>query len=139
MPQQQGGYSFQQPGFYIPTMPQGQRAFIAQPVSQMTRPRWQSANVRQMQGGYPGVGQVRTNNQRPRHPNMQRRGDAPYNSGVQGRNMSNQGMRPGGPGGVPQPRTAYKLNQNTRNQYPPQQVIAQPQPDQSRILMGVSY
>ena len=119
-------------------MPQGQRAFIAQPVSQMTRPRWQSANVRQMQGGYPGVGQVRTNNQRPRHPNMQRRGDAPYNSGVQqGRNMSNQGMRHAGPGGVPQQRAAYKLNQNTRNQYPAQQVITQPPPDQGQVLMGV--
>lgn len=135
MPQQQG-YSFQQPGFYIPTMPQGQRAYIAQPVSQMTRPRWQSGNVRPMQGGYPGVGQVRTGNQRPRHA-MPRRGDAPYNAGVQqGRNMSNQGMRPGGPGGVPQQRATYKFTQNTRNQFPAQQVIAQAQPEQSQIMMS---
>lgn len=132
MPQQQG-YSFQpgQPSFYIPTMPQGQRAFIAQPVSQMTRPRWQSPQVRAMQGGYPNpVGQVRTGNQRPRHPNMQtRREGAPYSAGVQGRNMSHQVIRPGGP--VQQQRPSYKLNQNARNQYPqPQQTMppAQPEP-----------
>jgi len=119
MPQQQG-YSFQpagQPSFYIPTMPQGQRAFIAQPVSQMTRPRWQSPQVRGMQGGYPNqVGQVRAGGQRPRHPGMQTRRETPYNAGVQGRNMSHQVMRPGGP--VPQQRASYKLNQNARNQYP---------------------
>lgn len=118
MPQQQG-YSFQpgQPSFYIPTMPQGQRAFIAQPVSQMTRPRWQSPQVRGMQGGYPNqVGQVRPGGQRPRHPGMQTRREAPYNAGVQGRNMSHQVMRAGGP--VPPQRASYKLNQNARNQYP---------------------
>ena len=118
MPQQQG-YSFQpgQPSFYIPTMPQGQRAFIAQPVSQMTRPRWQSPQVRGMQGGYPNqVGQVRAGGQRPRHPGMQARRETPYNAGVQGRNMSHQVMRAGGP--VPPQRASYKLNQNARNQYP---------------------
>lgn len=138
MPQQQG-YSFQpgQPGFYIPTMPSGQRAFIAQPVSQMTRPRWQSPQVRQMQGGYPPVGQVRAaNNQRPRHPGSMQRRDNPYNSGVQAnRNMGNQQiMRPGGP--VAPQRAAYKLNTNTRNQYPAQQVIAPTQPEQGQIVMG---
>jgi len=137
MPQQQG-YSFQpgQPGFYIPTMPSGQRAFIAQPVSQMTRPRWQSPQVRQMQGGYPPVGQVRAaTNQRPRHPGSMQRRDNPYNSGVQGnRNMggNQQIMRPGGP--VAPQRAAYKLNQNTRNQYTAQQMP--PQPDQSQIVMS---
>lgn len=139
MPQQQG-YSFQpgQPGFYIPTMPSGQRAFIAQPVSQMTRPRWQSPQVRQMQGGYPPVGQVRaaTTNQRPRHPGSMQRRDNPYNSGVQGnRNMAGnqQIMRPGGP--VAPQRAAYKLNQNTRNQYPAQP-MGPPPPEQSQIVMG---
>lgn len=118
MPQQQG-YSFQpgQPSFYIPTMPQGQRAFIAQPVSQMTRPRWQSPQVRGMQGGYPNqVGQVRAGGQRPRHPGMQTRRETPYNAGVQARNMSHQVIRAGGP--VPPQRASYKLNQNARNQYP---------------------
>lgn len=119
MPQQQG-YSYQpgQPSFYIPAMPQGQRAaFIAQPVSQMTRPRWQSPQVRGMQGGYPNqVGQVRAGGQRPRHPGMQTRRETPYNAGVQGRNMSHQVMRAGGP--VPPQRASYKLNQNARNQYP---------------------
>jgi len=95
MPQQQS-YSFQpgQPGFYIPTMAQGQRAFIAQPVSQLTRPRWQSPQVRQMQG-YPPVGQVRgpANNPRPRHAGGMRR-DGPYNAQVQqNRGMGNQVIR----------------------------------------------
>jgi len=137
MPQQQG-YSFQpgQPGFYIPTMPQGQRAFIAQPVSQMTRPRWQSPQVRQMQGAYPPVGQVRApNNQRPRHPSSIQRRENPYNSSVQpARSMSNQQtIRPGGPV-VPQ-RATYKLNTNTRNQYPAQPVIPSAQPEQSQMVM----
>lgn len=138
MPQQQG-YSFQpgQPGFYIPTMPQGQRAFIAQPVSQMTRPRWQSQQVRQMQGGYPQpVGQVRgAGSQRPRHPSNVQRRDGPYNAGMGGaRGMPNQQvMRPAGP--VAPQRATYKLNANTRNQYPAQQVMPQPQPEQSQIVM----
>ena len=134
MPQQQG-YSFQpgQPNFYIPTMPQGQRAFIAQPVSQMTRPRWQSPQVRGMQGGYPNqVGQVRPH--RPRHPGMQTRREAPpYSGGVQGRNMSHQVIRPGGP--VPQQRPSYKLNQNARNQYPQaQQAMPAAQPEQQQPI-----
>jgi len=139
MPQQQG-YSFQpgQPSFYIPTMPQGQRAaFIAQPVSQMTRPRWQSANVRQMQGGYPNPVGGNVRGGRPRHPNsVQTRRETPYNPKFQqGGNVPNQVMRAGGP--VPNQRAQYKLNQNTRNQYPtgpappavvPQQVADQPAP-----------
>jgi len=124
IPQQQG-YSFQpgQPGFYIPTMAQGQRAFIAQPVGQMTRPRWQSQQVRQMPGGYAPVGQVRApaNNQRPRHSSMQRR-DGGYNPSVQqARNMNQPGIRSGGP--VAPQRAAYKMNAGARNQY------AQPQPE----------
>lgn len=136
MPQQQG-YSFQpgQPNFYIPAMPQGQRAFLAQPVSQMTRPRWQSQQVRGMQGGYPNpVGQVRGGTQRPRHPNMQTRRETPY-PGVQTRNMSHQVVRPGGP--VPPQRAAYKLTQNARNQYPqPQPNIPTAQPEQQQGLGG---
>lgn len=140
MPQQQG-YSFQpgQPSFYIPTMPQGQRAFIAQPVSQMTRPRWQSPNVRQMQGAYPSpVGQVRTGGQRTRHPNsVQTRRETPYNAGVQqSRNVPNQQMmRAAGP--VPPQRAAYKLNNNARNQYPQSQQVIAPQPaDQGQLVSG---
>lgn len=134
MPQQQG-YSFQpgQPSFYIPQMPQGQRAFIAQPVSQMTRPRWQSQQVRGMQGGYPNaVGQVRS--QRPRHPNSQPRRDAPpYNAQVQ-RNMSHQVMR--APNPVQPQRSSYKLNQNARNQYPVQQApISQTQSEPTSNAM----
>lgn len=134
---QQQGYSMPQPGFYIPTMPQGQRAFITQPVGQMTRPRWQSANVRQMQGGYPQqVGQVRAaNTQRPRHPGNVRR-DGPYQAGgMNARAMPNQQMvRPAGP--VAPQRAAYKLNANTRNQsYQAQPVIPQPQPEQGQIVM----
>lgn len=140
MPQQQG-YSFQpgQASFYIPTMPQGQRAFIAQPVSQMTRPRWQSPNVRQMQGAYPSpVGQVRTGGQRTRHPNsVQTRRETPYNAGVQqSRNVPNQQMmRAAGP--VPPQRAAYKLNNNARNQYPQSQQVIAPQPaDQGQLVGG---
>lgn len=140
MPQQQG-YSFQpgQPSFYIPTMPQGQRAFIAQPVSQMTRPRWQSPNVRQMQGAYPSpVGQVRSGGQRTRHPNsVQTRRETPYNAGVQqSRNIPNQQMmRAAGP--VPPQRAAYKLNNNARNQYPQSQQVIPPQPaDQGQLVGG---
>jgi len=129
-PQQQGGYSFQpsgQPGFYIPTIPQGQRAFITQPVNQMTRPRWQS-QVRQMSGsgsGYQQMGQIRGG--RPRVPNNMARREAPYQQpGMPGaRNMPSQVMRPVVPAPQPQ-RTAYKLTSNTRNQYPPQ-VMQQPQ------------
>merc|ERR1712168_32892 len=91
-----------------------------------------------MQGGYPPVGQVRAaNNQRPRHPSAMQRRDNPYNSNVQGaRNMSNQQvMRPAGPG-APQ-RATYKLNTNTRNQYPAQSVIPPPPPpEQGQMLMG---
>ena len=47
---------------------------------------------------------------------MQARRETPYNAGVQGRNMSHQVMRAGGP--VPPQRASYKLNQNARNQYP---------------------
>lgn len=140
---QQQGYSFQpnHSGFYIPSMPQGQRAFIAQPVGQMTRPRWNS-QVRQMQGGYPqSVGQVRGpgNNSRPRHPGNVQRRDGPYQAGMGGaRGMPNQQMvRPAGP--VPQ-RTSYKLTPNTRNQYPSAQpVIPQQQPEQSQIVMQVCF
>lgn len=121
-------------------MPQGQRAFIAQPVGQMTRPRWQSAQVRQMQGGYPQpVGQVRgAGSARPRHPGNVQRRDGPYQPGMGGaRGMPNQQMvRPANP--VAPQRTTYKLNANTRNQYPAQQVIPQPQPEQSQIVMQVS-
>jgi len=141
MPQQPGGYSFQpgQPGFYIPQMAQGQRAYIAQPVSQMTRPRWQSAQVRQMQGGYQPVGQVRgpSGNPRPRHQGGMQRRDAPYNPQVQqnrGMGGQQQVMRAGGP--VPPQRAAYKLNNNTRNQYPAQQVIPQPQPEQNQMVIS---
>lgn len=134
MPQQQG-YSFppgQQQGFYIPTMAQGQRAFIAQPVNQMTRPRWQSPQVRQM-GGYP-VGQVR--GPRPRHAGGMQRRDAPYNPQVpQNRGMGNpQVIRAGGP--VPQQRAAYKLNNNARNQYPAPQGVPQPQPEPSPMVIS---
>lgn len=139
---QQSGYSFQpghSAGFYIPTMPQGQRAFIAQPVGQMTRPRWQSAQVRQMQGNYPQpVGQVRgAGSSRPRHPGNAQRRDAPYQAGMSGtRSMTNQQIvRPGGP--VAPQRATYKLNSNTRNQYPAQQVIPPQQPEQSQIVMQV--
>ena len=121
----QQGYSFQpdQPNFYIP-VPQGQRAFLAQPVSQMTRPRWQSQ-----------VGRGRGGTQRPRHPNMQTRGERPY-PGVQTRNMSHQVVRPGGP--VPPQRAACKLTQNACNQYPqPQPNIPTAQPEQQQGL-GVS-
>lgn len=139
----QQGYSYQpgqpgQPSFYIPTMPQGQRAYIAQPVGQMTRPRWQSANVRQIPGGYPAaVGQVR--GQRPRHNSVQTRRDSPYNNSgsQQARNMGQQMVRPAGPG-VP-PRAAYKLNQNTRNQFPAQQppvIPQQPQNDGQMMMSG---
>lgn len=136
MPQQQG-YSFQpgQPGFYIPTMPQGQRAFLAQPVGQMTRPRWQSPQVRQMQGGYAPVSQVRapSGNQRPRHPNSMQRRDPSYNTHVQqNRGMGNQQVIR--PGGQVQPR--YKLNNNARNQFPAQQVMPQPQAEQGPIVAG---
>lgn len=129
MPQQQG-YSFQpgQPGFYIPQMAQGQRAFIAQPVGQMTRPRWQSAQVRQMQN-YPAVGQVRGPNPRPRHAGGMQRRDPPYGGQVQQRGMGNQVMRPSGP--VAQPhRATFKLNNNARNQFPAQQQMPQQTPDQ---------
>lgn len=136
---QQSGYSFQpsHSGFYIPTMPQGQRAFIAQPVGQMTRPRWQSAQVRQMQGNYPQqVGQVRGPSSRPRHPGNAPRRDTPYQAGMNGaRGMPNQQMvRPAGPAA---PRATYKLNANTRNQYPAQPVIPQQQQEQSQIVMQV--
>jgi len=139
MPQQQG-YSFQsgQPGFYIPAMPQGQRAFIAQPVSQMTRPRWQSQQVRQMQGGYPQpVGQVRgATTQRPRYPTNVQRRDAPYQPGMGGPRMANQQVtRAAGPPGPPRGAT-YKLNANTRNQYPAQQVIPQQQPESQIVMQG---
>lgn len=134
MPQQQG-YSFQpnQTGFYIPTMAQGQRAFIAQPVGQMTRPRWQNNPVRAMHN-YPQQVVRGSNTQRPRHPGNMRR-DGPYQNMGGARGMSNQSMvRPGGP--VPNPRPNYKLNANTRNQYPAQPVIPQPQPEQqSQIVM----
>jgi len=130
--QQQGGYSFQpgQPGFYIPTMPQGQRAFITQPVNQMTRPRWQSS-VRPMGGGgYQQVGQIRTARPQARVPTNVARREAPYQQAMGARNMPNQVMRPVVPAPQPQ-RAAYKLTANTRNQYPaviPQQ---QQQPDPS--------
>lgn len=134
---QQPGYSFQagQPGFYIPTMPQGQRAFITQPVNQMTRPRWQSQQVRPMGAGYPQqMGQMR--GARPRGPptNIARR-ESPYQSGMGGRGVPNQQiMRPAGP--TPQPqRAAYKLSANTRNQYPQPQVMAPAQPEQAQVTV----
>jgi polyadenylate-binding protein len=128
--QQQGGYSFQagQPGFYIPTMAQGQRAFITQPMNQMTRPRWQSS-VRPMGGaGYQQVGQIRAARPAgPRGPTNIARRDAPYQQAMGGRNMPNQVMRPVIPAPQPQ-RAAYKLTAQTRNQYPavipPQQQAA---------------
>lgn len=137
--QQQGGYSFQpsgQPGFYIPTIPQGQRAFITQPVNQMTRPRWQS-QVRQMSGSgsaYQQIGQIRGG--RPRVPNNMTRRDAPYQQpGMPGtRNIPSQVMRPVVPAPQPQ-RTAYKLTANTRNQYPPQVMQQQQQPEQAAVVM----
>lgn len=134
---QQPGYSFQsgQPGFYIPTMPQGQRAFITQPVNQMTRPRWQSQQVRPMGAGYPQqMGQMR--GARPRGPptNIARR-ESPYQSGMGGRGVPNQQiMRPAGP--TPQPqRAAYKLSANTRNQYTQPQVMAPAQPEQAQVTV----
>jgi len=130
--QQQGGYSFQagQPGFYIPTIPQGQRAFITQPAinpSQMTRPRWQSSGVRPMAGaGYQQLGQIRSG--RPRAPTNVARRDAPgYQQAMpSARNMQSQMMRSVVP--AAQPRPAYKLTANTRNQYPAS--IPQQQPPQ---------
>jgi len=127
-----GGYQFQhgaQPGFYIPNMPQTQRAYIAQPVNQMTRPRWQSQQVRQMGssgGPYPQqMGQMRAvgpqSGARPRQPNNMTRRETPYQPNMGGRNIQNQQiMRPGVPGAAPQ-RAAYKYTPNTRNQYPAQQ------------------
>lgn len=145
IPQQQG-YSFQpgQPGFYVPAMPQGQRAFITQPVNQMTRPRWQSQHVRPMNSGgaYPQVGQMRGpsvgNSVRPRggHSNVARR-EAPYQSAAMAsRAMSGQQMqmRPAGPTPAPQ-RAAYKYNANTRNQYPGQQVMPQGPPEQAPVII----
>jgi len=133
---QQGGYSFQpggQPGFYIPTIPQGQRAFITQPVNQMTRPRWQS-QVRPMAGsqsGYQQMGQLRQG--RPRVPNAMARREAPYQPAMTGtRNMPNQVIRPVVPAPQPQ-RTAYKLTSNTRNQYTVMQ--QQQQPEQAAVVM----
>jgi polyadenylate-binding protein len=127
--QQQGGYSFQgQPGFYIPTIPQGQRAFITQPVNQMTRPRWQSS-VRPMGGaGYQQIGQMRATRPTARAPTNMTRREAPYQQAMPGaRNMPNQVMRPVVP--VPQQQRAqYKLTANTRNQYPA--VIQQQQQQQ---------
>lgn len=146
--QQPGGYSFQpgaQPGFYIPTMPQGQRAYISQPVNQMTRPRWQSQQVRPMGGGgsapYPqGLGQMRATGPatvRPRQPtNLGSRREAPYQPNMTGgRNMqSQQIIRPGPPGGATQ-RAAFKYNQNTRNQYSNQPVIPSGQPEQTNVVI----
>jgi len=126
---QQGGYSFQpgQPGFYIPTIPQGQRAFITQPMNQMTRPRWQSS-VRPMAGsGYQQVGQMRATRPAARAPTNMTRREAPYQQAMGARNMPNQGMRPVVPAPQPQ-RAAYKLNANTRNQYPAV-IQQQQQPD----------
>merc|ERR1711962_540123 len=127
--QQQGGYSFQpgQPGFYIPTMPQGQRAFITQPVNQMTRPRWQSS-VRPMGGaGYQQLGQMSHTRPTARAPTNVARRDAPYQQAMGARNMPNQVMRPVVPAPQPQ-RAAYKLNANTRDQYPAV-IQQQQQPD----------
>jgi polyadenylate-binding protein len=140
-PTQQGGYSFQpggQPGFYIPTIPQAQRAFITQPVNQMTRPRWQSSQVRPMAAtsGYQQMGQLRQG--RPRVPNAMARREAPYQPAMSGaRNMPNQVIRPVVPAPQPQ-RTAYKLTSNTRNQYPvmqQQQQQQQQQPEQAAVVM----
>jgi polyadenylate-binding protein len=136
--QQQGGYSFQpggQPGFYIPTIPQGQRAFITQPVNQMTRPRWQSSQVRPMaSSGYQQMGQLRGG--RPRVPNAMTRREAPYQPGMAGtRNIPNQVMRPVVPAPQPQ-RTAYKLTSNTRNQYPVIQQQQQQQEQAAVVMQG---
>jgi len=147
---QQPGYSFQpgaQPGFYIPTMPQGQRAYISQPMNQMTRPRWQSQhNVRPMaaggaSGAYPQqMGQMRASGPsgvRPRQPtNLGSRREAPYQPNMAaGRNMQNQQMiRPGPPGAATQ-RAAFKYTQNTRNQYSAQQVMPTGQPEQTNVPM----
>jgi len=130
--QQQGGYSFQpgQPGFYIPTLPQGQRAFITQPVNQMTRPRWQSSVRPMAGGGYQQVGQIRPARPAARAPTNVARRDAPYQQAMGARNMPNQVMRPVVPAPQPQ-RTAYKLTANTRNQYPAVIQQQQPQPDPS--------
>jgi len=133
---QQGGYSFQpggQPGFYIPTIPQAQR-FITQPVNQMTRPRWQSSQVRPMAAtsGYQQMGQLRQG--RPRVPNTMQRREAPYQPGMTGsRNMPNQVIRPVVPAPQPQRTAAYKLTSNTRNQYPVMQ--QQQQPEQAAVVM----
>jgi len=133
---QQPGYSFQagQPGFYIPTMPQGQRAFI-QPVNQMTRPRWQSQQVRPMGAGYPQqMGQMR--GARPRGPptNIARR-ESPYQPGMGGRGVPNQQiMRPAGPTQQPQ-RASYKLTANTRNQYSQPQVMPPSQSEQAQVAV----
>jgi len=133
---QQGGYSFQpggQPGFYIPTIPQAQR-FITQPVNQMTRPRWQSSQVRPMaaSSGYQQMGQLRQG--RPRVPNTMQRREAPYQPGMTGsRNMPNQVIRPVVPAPQPQRTAAYKLTSNTRNQYPVMQ--QQQQPEQAAVVM----
>lgn len=133
---QQGGYSFQpggQPGFYIPTIPQAQR-FITQPVNQMTRPRWQSSQVRPMAAtsGYQQMGQLRQG--RPRVPNTMQRREAPYQPAMAGsRNMPNQVIRPVVPAPQPQRTAAYKLTSNTRNQYPVMQ--QQQQPEQAAVVM----
>jgi len=147
--QQAGGYQFQpgtQPGFYIPTMPQGQRAYISQPVNQMTRPRWQSQQVRPMAGGASGpypqqMGQMRgtaPSNVRPRQSSTMgsRRDQAPYQPNMSaGRNMqSQQIMRAGPPGGAPQ-RAQFKYTQNTRNQYSQQVMPGSGQPEQGNVVM----
>jgi polyadenylate-binding protein len=136
----QPGYSFQggQPGFYIPTMPQGQRAYITQPVNQMTRPRWQAQSVRPINSAYPQqMGQIRA--ARPRAPTNIARREAPFQPGMVGRPVPNQQqqqiMRPAGPNAGQPPRAAYKLTANTRNQFPQPQVMqAQPQdPAQQQV------
>merc|ERR1719244_1732140 len=133
---QQGGYSFQpggQPGFYIPTIPQGQRAFITQPVNQMTRHRWQSSNIPRMaSSGYQQMGQIRAGRP-PRAPNAMTRREAPYQPGMgNARNIPNQVMRPVVPAPQPQ-RAAYKLTSNTRNQYPV--IQQQQQPEATAVAM----
>lgn len=135
---QQAGFSFPpgQSGFYIPAaVPQGQRAFLAQPVSQLTRPKWQTQQIRPMGGaGAPyqqAIGQMRTagpTTVRPRPGAAMPRREGPYPTNMQARGIpSQQIMRPPVQG-APRAPAAYKYNQNARNpQYAGQAVMQQDQ------------
>jgi polyadenylate-binding protein len=87
-------------------------------------------------GGFQQLGQIRSG--RPRAPTNMARREAPYQQTMpSARNMQSQMMRPVVP--TAQPRPAYKLTANTRNQYPsaipPQQAQPQQPADSSAVAM----